>query len=110
MKTRMLQAALVIAVGLPGAAGFGAAYGAEPAQSEVVRYADLDIAREPGATQLHDRIRAAIARVCSHGGVSDLHIRDLEAQCRREALAQVEAQLKTTTVAAVVVKRPSAAP
>jgi len=77
------------------------------AASVTVNYADLDLAREAGAKALRDRIRKAVSAVCSYPGISDLHIRDVVEQCKREAMAQANAQLASTRVAMITVQRPA---
>jgi UrcA family protein len=68
MKTRVLVFTALLASCLAGTAQ-ATTTAAKDMPSEVVSYADLDIANEADAAILHDRVKAAALRVCIRSGV-----------------------------------------
>jgi UrcA family protein len=71
-----------------GMAGISATAGAadETPPSEVVRYADLNIANPAGALTLYHRIQAAAHRVCQFDAVWGTHSSGRQQACYRHAV------------------------
>lgn len=67
--------------------GLAAAAPAQP-QSEVVRFADLDLTRAAGARQLYRRIEHAAHEVCAPYGT-----RDYDRSCADAAIARAVAEI-----------------
>lgn len=63
-----------------------AAAAEEPVPSEVVRYADLNIANPAGALALYHRIQAAARRVCQLNGAADTRFKGVEPACYKRAV------------------------
>lgn len=89
-------------------AAASAAFGAAPApardsapvpQSEVVRYADLNLATEAGRSALDRRISLAVREVCGSASDVDVHGKNLVRRCRMETSRAVSAQREAALAA-----------
>jgi UrcA family protein len=58
----------------------------EPAPSERIYFADLNLGTAPGQAALQRRIRAAAGRVCDFGGMQELEVFSASYRCYRTAV------------------------
>jgi UrcA family protein len=86
-KNLRIKSMAAMCLGYGTAALSGTAGAAEAAlPSEVVRYADLNLASPAGARILYHRIQAAASRVCQLDVVVDPHFMDVQKTCYRQAI------------------------
>jgi len=106
IKTQSISAASILAAGyiaLSGAAAALPAQAAEPAQShtQIVRYGELNLDSEQGATVLYARIRGAAGNVCSSLDGRNLIEKKLWQGCFDQAVASAVVQVNQIRVTAL---------
>jgi UrcA family protein len=67
------------------------------ARAKVVSYADLNLSHPEGVMTLNSRIMSAASSVCPHADTRDLRALGAEAQCRKAAIADANAQVRAQT-------------
>jgi UrcA family protein len=95
-----LTAAACLGVGLTCLATLADA-AVEPPPTRVVRYADLDISREPGARVLYRRIQAAARQVCEGNVMSNVHLLGKEKACFNHAVDEAVQRVNSAALAQV---------
>jgi len=104
MKTRVLMITALLVGCLAGTAQ-ATTTAAKNVPSEVVSYADLDIANHADAEILLQRVKAAAFRVCVRSGVLvwlDSH--NPVQQCARAATARAMADVNSRSTTAAIVR------
>ncbi|HEX2791408.1 MAG TPA: UrcA family protein [Steroidobacteraceae bacterium] len=79
----------------------GAASPATDVPSVVVRYADLDLATDPGVRTLYTRIARAALKVCPDAPIGDLHAVVQARTCQQQAIARAVLDVNRPMLAAV---------
>jgi UrcA family protein len=103
-SSRGLQAVLAAIAGCmvaAGASSAGAANSPTDAPSTVVRYADLDITTQQGASVLYRRIARAAQRVCPDTDIRDLDRSSQIRLCRQQAVARAVQAVGSPMLAAL---------
>jgi UrcA family protein len=103
-SNRGLRAALAAIAGCVVAAGAtsaGAATSPGDVPSIVVRFADLDITTEQGASVLYRRIAVAARHVCPVADIRDLDRSSQIRSCQQQAIAQAVQAVSSPLLAAL---------
>jgi UrcA family protein len=103
-RPQLKFALLVLAGGLLGALGAGAASAGaadDTVPSVVVRYNDLSLATDEGVQTLYRRIAHAAARVCPDETIANLSVHPVIQACRQQAIAKAVQQIHNSRLAAL---------
>jgi UrcA family protein len=101
-RRRFAAAALAMSAVTPFAAALAAAPAADTTLQVVVKFADLDLATDAGATALLRRIEAAAQQICGDpGGLLPLDRLVRVQQCNKQAIAHAVADVGAPRVTMV---------
>ena len=114
MKTGILKIALLAATVNVGAlaAQTASALPADPAQSKIVKYSDLNLATNGGAETLYGRLHRAAESVCGDTawGQLPLDVYLATQSCEKNAMSRAVAKVDSPKLTALFDQRTRAAP